>query len=59
MNISRVEFRCTIKIKRIILIIRKTMRKKSLSPGIGKNARKLDIKNGITRNISAMIIVRR
>lgn len=59
MNISRVELRCTIIIKRIILITRNTIKKNNLSPRIGKNARKLDIKNGITRNIMAIKIVRR
>jgi len=43
-----------------MLIIRNIIRKKSLIPIIvGRNARKLEIKKGITRNITATIIVRK
>ena len=44
----------------MMLIIRNTIRKSNFSPNIaGRNARKLDTRNGITRNIRATIIVRR
>jgi hypothetical protein len=45
-------------INRTILIIRNTTRKKSLSSNmVGKNARKLEIRNGITRKMIATNIV--
>jgi len=57
-NISRVEFRWAMNINRTILIIRNTTRKKSLSSNmVGKNARKLEIRNGITRKMIATNIV--